>query len=750
MLKTSVLTSQRIAVRRPIAIGLLLVAALWALAAVKAPEALRPTIARAATTKINPGNIALSFVENLGQAHPSVRYESRGYGGTIALSTDSVLLTLPNSVDGKPIDPRTGAREHAVSVRMSFENSLSSVRLAPEAIGTARANYLLGNDESRWLRDLPTSTGIRYEGLYRGIDLSYDGQEGRLKGTFTVAPGVDPRVIRWHYDGVTDVTLAANGDLQLAVVTEDGQVKAGFLTEERPIAWQIIDGRKIDVECRYEIGERKTIGFAVGAYDARHPLVIDPTVVYRSFLGGNGTDHCIDCRVDDQGFLWVVSRTHSRAGFPGTAWPQANPLFPYGGEIADVGLSKISQDGQTLLFSTYIGGGNPLDLFGNGGADWGLAIDINSAGEVAITGFTEADNYPVTSNAAQPTKAGGETDAFVTILNSAGNGLYYSTYVGGQSGDFGFGIEWTDDRKLYLAGFTGSFDFPVSSGCFQPFYSGNYDGFLIKADFVTGASYSTYFGFSGNEQVLDLAVDAAGDIFICGTIDSSVDFSTLLAPNITVPQSTFGGEFDGFLAKIRPGGNGPADLLYATYLGGGSGDSAWGLDVDAQGRAYVCGITGSPEFPQTTPFFVFQGDSDAFVARIDAQGAGAADIQWSLLFGGIDHDRAFDVSVVGNEAFVCGLVTTPNSVDAVVARVLDFGFIVSGDLYGDLASFDMGLGIHANAVADRLGVCGYTASLTPFVFPTLSTFPVTPGAFQPVHGSGSGDGNVNMWVLSTF
>jgi hypothetical protein len=108
--------------------------------------------------------------------------------------------------------------------------------------------------------------------LYAGIDLRYDGTGGTLKGTYRVAPAADPQQIRWRYEGAQNVAIAANGDLQIPVAADQ------TLTEAAPVAWQDIAGQRVPVDVRYTLASDGTISFALGAYNAAYPLVIDPAI----------------------------------------------------------------------------------------------------------------------------------------------------------------------------------------------------------------------------------------------------------------------------------------------------------------------------------------------------------------------------------------------------------------------------------------------------------------------------------------
>jgi hypothetical protein len=265
------------------------------------------------------GKLPLSFVPNAGQADPAVRFQVRGLGGTLFFTPGEVVLSLPTpaqspGTSGRPAaparapDPDVGGhpgphRDTPTTppapptvVRLRFEGA----NPVPEVTGARRlsaiVNYLIGNDPTKWRTNLPTYASIVYRELYPGIDLRYGGAEGLLKGTYTIAPGADPSLIRWHYDGATSVRVdETTGDLLIRL---PDAVKAGSeghtLTERAPVAWQSIDDQRVPVSVRYAIAGDGSIGLVLGEYDPAHRLAIDPTLIYSTYLGGSDLDDAYD------------------------------------------------------------------------------------------------------------------------------------------------------------------------------------------------------------------------------------------------------------------------------------------------------------------------------------------------------------------------------------------------------------------------------------------------------------------------
>src|SRR5213078_94557 len=230
-----------------------------------------------------------------------------------------------------------------------------------------------------------------------------------------------------------------------------------------------------------------------------------------------------------------------------------------------------------LFYSTFLGGR---------GDDTGLRVAVDAAGNAYVTGLTGSSNFPTTPGAYQTTFAGVE-DAFVTKLDPTGSALVYSTFLGGGGFDEGTAIGVDAARNAHVTGLTGSSNFPTTPGAFQTtFAGGSFDAFVTKLNFTGSALvYSTFFGGSGFDRGVGLAVDAAGNAYVTGLTDSSN-----LPTTAEAFQTTIGGSSDAFVTKLDPAGS---VLAYSSYLGGSGQEDGLGIAVDTAGNAYVTGRTGS-------------------------------------------------------------------------------------------------------------------------------------------------------------
>jgi hypothetical protein len=541
----------------------------------------------------------------------------------------------------------------ARTVRMTFvsANPLAGISGAGEMEG--KVNYLVGSNPAQWRTQVSMFSSVKVQSLYPGIDLVYYGNQGQLEYDFTVAPQANPAAISLHFEGAD--RLAVNPQGEMMVSLGDAQ-----LLQRRPTIYQIVRGVRREISGGYQLKDSHTISFAIGSYDHAWPLVIDPVFSYATYFGGNAGDTGLSIKVDKNGSVYLAGETLS------TQFSFAIPNNPFqsqmhgGSTTGDAFIAKLDNTGSKLLYFTYLGGS---------GDDGALDLAVDSTGNAYITGFTVSPDFP-TQNALF-SKLGGTADvtfhfyppdAFVAELNTNGSALVFSTYMGGTTNDVGSAIAVDPAGFIYVAGHTGSSDFPVTNA-WQPSLAGANNVFIAK--FARGGTklvYSTYFGGSGIDQGEGIAVDSAGYAYVAGSTDS-IDFP--ITPGAAQTNlnniGVFSGIFDAFLAKLAPDGQ---RLVYSTYLGGENNDFGYRVAVDSSGNAYMAGATQSPDFPRTNSFNLALGEDginalnfDAFLTKFDPAGK----IQYSSQFGGTDNDVAWDVAVdASGRAFVIGITMSTN------------------------------------------------------------------------------------------
>ncbi len=531
----------------------------------------QPTAPMSETVPNKYARIPLTFVPNHGQADPTVRFQARGAGFGFAFGDTGVTIAL-----------RRGDR--GAAVQLAFVEA-TSVEPSGERTATGTVSYFIGDDPALWRSGLPTYEAVRYREPWPGVDLVFQGAPGRLKYEFVIAPGTSVSAIKLAYVGAESLALAPDGGLVVSTT-------AGVLHDESPVSYQIVEGERLAVESRFAIGDESTYGFIVGAHDADRELVIDPGLVYSTFLGGVNGDVGNGIAVDSGGNAYVTGGTPS-ANFP--VGPGFDTTFNSG---SDVFVTKLNASGTALVYSTFIGGSSE---------DQGLAIAVDSLGSAYVTGSTGSTNYPRQqadpAGLYQSFYGGGSTDAFVTKLSPTGTALVFSTYAGGIGADQGFGIAVHPSTDVYVTGDTTSSSFVrgFTTNALQKTRRGSMDAFFLRLDrFAAAAGYMSYLGGSSTDSARAIAVDGARNVYLTGGTSSS-DYPTTGGSFDT----SYGGTEDVFVTKLRYDGStsGPGDtyaLGYSTFLGGGALDRGLGIALDSGGNAYVSCTRPTSVAPATT------------------------------------------------------------------------------------------------------------------------------------------------------
>ena len=528
-----------------------------------------------AQAEVELSALPLVFEPSHGQVDRHVKWLARGPGYTLFLTESEAVMALPGE---------------AVRIRLAGSRAWqSSEGLEPTG---GISNYFLGNDPKKWRTDIPHYRRVKFNSVYEGIDLEFYGNPRQLEYDLVVQAGADPKRIRLAYDGVKRIVVDRDGDLVLTT-------RAGLeLKQKRPRVYQEIDGRKVEVAGVYEILDRRQVAIQVAFYDAGRPLVIDPALVYSTYLGGSADETGERIAVDRQGCAYVLGATVSGD------FPTQSPYQTRKGD-RDLFVSKLAANGNSLVYSTYLGG-DAWDMAGG--------IFVDGAGYAYVAGATRSTNFPVQAPH-QGAHGGGRWDAFVTKVAPAGNSLVYSTYIGGSADDEAEDIAVDAGGAAYVAGYTDSANYPTQSP-YQGTHRGSGDAFVTKLTPAGNAlAYSTYVGGAGVEWAWSLALDSAGSVYVTG-FTTSTDF-----PAVSAFQTSFRGESDAFVFKLSPAGD---TLVYSTYLGGTGRDDTTDMAVDAAGAAYVVGYTDSTDFPVERPFqaAIGGGPMDAFVVKVAPGGTG--------------------------------------------------------------------------------------------------------------------------------
>ena len=666
------------------------------------------------------GRLPLSFEANRGQTSAPVDFISRGSGYTLSVTATEAVLALQSPNTSPP-------KARVVRLQLVGANDAAKPDGRNELPG--KVNYFIGNDPKRWRTGVPTYAQVRYDDVYAGIDLVYYGNQRELEYDFIVAPGANPDTIAFTFDGADALEVDGAGNL----VLHAGEAR---LLQRAPTVYQEIDGVRKQVPGRYALEGTATdprVRFAVGGYDRRQPLVIDPVLAYSTYLGGARDDSGAGIAIDGDGSVYVTGSTRS-TDFPAPAGMFDTTL----GGSDDAFVTKLDASG-ALIYSTYLGGSS---------RDTGAGIAVDAAGNAYVTGSTVSADFPTTPGAFDLT-TGFDQDAFVAKLGADGATLAYSSYLGGGASEWGFGIAVDDGGSAYVTGMTNSNDFPTTPGAFDTTF-GDFTGLAAFVTKInpggTALLYSTYLGGGGpatdgtaDNSGFAIAVDAIGNAYVTGYTESGVFPTTIGALD-----ATLGGDSDGFVTKLDAIGG---SLIYSSYLGGNGVDVGSAIAVDDSGNAFVTGLTLSVDFPTTPGAFdttYTAGHEDGFVTKLDAGGG----LSYSTLFGGGHNDNPSGIAIDSDgNAYVTGYTqsddfpTTPGALDTTLGgprggfEVPRDGFVITFNSSGTglgYSSFlggdgdDWGFGIALDS-ARNIHVTGFTSS---------RRFSITPGAFDPTFGSG--------------
>lgn len=720
------------------------------------------------------GKLPLSFEANRGQTDPSVKFLSRGDEYSLFLTPTEAVVALRPQVASRGEEKQKSASEpqSPVVLRMGLVNANPETKVTGQDPLPGKSNYFVGNDPKNWQTDVPTYAKVQYKEVYSGIDLIYYGNQSQLEYDFVVAPGADPKAIRLSFAGADKVEASPEGDLVL-------HTPAGEIRQHKPFIYQDVDGVKQPVAGRYVVQDFQSselppascllptcsIGFHVAAYDPTMPLVIDPILTYATYLGGSNDEEAKGISVDTAGNMLVTGRTLS------TNFPVANAVDgALTGSNYDGFVTKVSADGATLLYSTYLGGS---------GFEEADAIAVDSNGNAYITGTTGSSGFPVTVGAFQ-TQSRGAPDAFVTKFDPQGR-IVYSTFLGGPSpgntiftDEEGLGIAVDVNGNAYVTGLTSSLTFPITPTAFQA--SGGsgggprlgfdaFDAFLsvLNAD-GTALLYSSYLAGNGIDYGDGIAIDQAGHALITGKT-LSINFPTRNAFQPiyggTGQAFSLGTPGDAFIVKIDPFQERDASFIYGSYLGGDRIDVGFAVAVDDIGNAYVTGQTFTGQdrtvkFPTTEGAFRRAETTPSapynFVTKVNPSGA----LVYSTLTGEVRRDvfvgngisffhtvrGGIAVDPSGNAWLTgAGLSSFPqvdpiqpsfggSAYDVFVAQLDATGSALLFSTFLGGNSVERGEGIALDAEGN-VYVAGAVTSLN---------FPTTPNAIQP----GRGDTNISF------
>lgn len=708
---------------------------------------------------------------NKGQWHNNVEYRIDIPGGHMYLEKSGFTYAFSNN--GKHYDeghhhdhPEIEDKSHAVKTHFVGANpSPVFEEIAPSDF---YENYFYGNDPSQWVTNSVAYNEIKYLNLYESINLHLYQSKSTLKYDIIVHPGGNPSDFKVQYEGQDGLFLK---DDALQIITS-----LGSITEQKPVAYQVVGGLKKKVKCNYVLsGDQMSFEFPDG-YDETQILYIDPELTFSSFTGATSDNWGMTASPDQDKRL-VAAGIVFGGGYPITAGAFDGV---YGGGSVDIGLTKFNADGSAIIFSTFIGGS---------GAETPHSLVTNDANELYIMGATSSTDFPVGGSPYQGTNNGGPgsisvngisfgingTDIFVIKLSPGGNTLLGGTYLGGANHDgiseatTGAGALRTvaanygdqlrgevivdEASNVYIASTTTSNDFPVVGGP-DVSLGGGQDAVVAKFNSnLSSLLWSTYLGGSDLESGNSLQLSSTGDIFVAGGTKSNDLPNTAGGVN-----STFGGGVvDGYVMKYPAPAYGAPN---GTYLGTSGYDQAYFVQLDIDDFVYVYGQSDGA-YDTSGDNYINPG-SGQFIHKLSND---LSTTEWSSVFGAGTGNveispTAFLVSDCyeiyiagwggetnqgGGSPFVSGSTTLgfPTTADAYQTTTSGSNFylaVFSGDMddlkYATFMGDPSSSGDHVDGGTSRFdksgiiyhAVCAACAS-------SGGTFPTTPGAYSTSKGA---------------
>lgn len=553
---------------------------------------------------------SLVFVENKGQWDEPFLFRTYGMQTELFVEKSGFTVLVGDEENNKILhEAKKGKLEGTQSLRFhSYKMRWLDANPEPKVSGDKPEpfymNFFLGKDKSKWRQGVHPVRAIDIQAVYPGVDVRVASSNANPKVDYIVGAGADPSQIKVQYNGLDGIEIK-NGRLIL-------KTSVGIVEELEPYAYQDVQGERVEIECVYQLINNNTAGFVFPkGYDKNLELIIDPEVEFASLTGSIPDNWGFTATYDPEGNLYGGGIIN------GMSYPVSEGAFQItfaGGTVGsvmpcDIGISKFSSDGSSLLYSTYIGGAQN---------DYPHSMIVDSEGNLYISGKTSSSDFPTTTGSYDPTH-NGAFDIFVLKLNANGTDLLASTYIGGSGND---GLNVDDDfsgvttslkynygdnarseilldqlENVYVAAASQSTNFPVTATAVKTTLSGTQDGVVFKLNNnLSSLMWSTYLGGSSDDAAYVLAFNSDKSIFYVAGGTQSTDFmSSYMSGGY---WSTFqGGSADGFICKFQNSGSYP--LLTATHIGTDEYDQVYGIQVDKDDDVYVMGQTLG-DFPVTS------------------------------------------------------------------------------------------------------------------------------------------------------
>lgn len=704
------------------------------------------------------GRGSLQFVPNMGQWTHPFQFKGITTNADIYLEPAGIRILVGDKKNNELFNDYKEGKVESAPLMKYHAYTIQWLGGNPSAITQGERpesfyqNYFLGNKPENWKSNVPVYRQVKYAGVYPGIDYYFYADGAGMKYDIVLAPNAKAQKIKMAYDGLDQINLKKDN---LVLQTSVGEIK-----EQKPYAYQLVEGRKVEVECIYQLaGNVVSFDFPKG-YDKSLELVIDPQMVFASLTGSVADNWGFSATYDAAGNLYAGGIARG-AGYPTSigalqaTYGGGNPNGQFGTDC-DISISKFNASGTALLYSTYLGGS---------GNEMPHSLVVDASNNLIIAGKTMSTNYPTVATSYDTSQNGG-FDIILSKINSTGTALLGSTYVGGSSDD-GVNISaqyfvqsdlkhnYGDDSRsevivdnagnIYLAGNTRSTNFPVSANALKTSIGGLQDGVLLKFNpTLSTMIYGSYLGGSGLDGAYSISLDMPQtSLYVTGGTNST-DFHS--SSTVGAYQSSNAGGIDGFIMRFQNSGSYP--LLRSSYIGTSAYDQIYGVQVDRSNKVYIMGQTQGA-FPVFPTGVYSNAGSRQFVMKLDSTlttgiystvyGSGAvANVNISPVAFLVDTCENVYISgwgglsVGGPVTGVTGMPITPTALQSTTDGA-DFYFIVLkkdmlGLLYGSFFG-SSGIQEHVDGGTSRFDPDGVVYQAICASCGGTSAFPATPGAY---------------------
>ncbi|MFN3916283.1 MAG: gliding motility-associated C-terminal domain-containing protein [Flavobacteriales bacterium] len=584
------------------------------------------------------------FLENKGQWEKEVKYRADLRSGFLYLTEKGLVFDF---YDAKEFNRYIEAHHNKSAKRdfdklkchayqVELEGSAGVNKVTTESKSPEYYNYFLGNNSDKWASYVYAYHRLKAEEVYPGVDLSIYSKVFNLKYDFIVKPGADASAIKLKFSGQESIKII-NGRVVV-------KTSVNTVFEDKPYAYQVVNGKKINVPCTFKLkGQTISFHFPKG-YDKNRELIIDPTLMFSTYSGSFSNNFGYTATFDKKGFLYSGSSAF------GTQYPTTVGAYDvtFNGGIVDIAISKYDTTGTFMVYSTYVGGNSD---------EMPHSMITNSNDELFVYGTTSSLNFPTTVGCYDNNYNGGTalnlqnglgtnyvngSDIILFRLSGNGSQLLASTYIGGSQND---GLNSTpvnllrynyadevrgeilidNQNNVYITSCTRSADFPVTAGVFQPTYGGGtMDGVVFKMDNnLSTLIWSTFLGGTNDDAVFSLEIDKNGNIYVSGGTNS-IDFPTTAS---AIQPAYNGGRSDGFITHISANGS---SIINSTYWGSPTYDQVYFIELDRYNNVHVFGQTERMDSTFIHNVLYANYNSGQFISKLNPD---LDSLIWSTVFG---------------------------------------------------------------------------------------------------------------------